>query len=434
MLKTEHKIIIGNSEQMSELEDGSVHLMVTSPPYPMIEIWDDLFARLDARIAELWRDLKAESVEESKEKIVIEIYRLMHENLAKVWKEVYRVLVDGGIACINVGDATRTVNSRFQLFPNHSKVIEHCEKIGFSALPHLLWKKPTTKPKYKGKGAFLGSGFLPPNAYVTLDCEYILIFRKGGLRKFDRHDPRRYQSAFTKEERDSWFTQIWDIVGTKQTESEIERRIAAFPEEVVYRLIRMFSIKGDIVLDPFLGSGTTTKVAIGCERNSVGYEVDEALLPLIKRKINFEQAALTELPWKVSVIKRDDRMKSEEKASTTAITQIIPKSEILTPEREAISEMKHLNEFEHPLKKWEKTRGFIGHGDRWLSFFSEVFDRPFTLHIEDQELSNRKIDKFGRIYVGKKVWDRFQVGDILRCVKDAQGNYYIQRKKLTAVS
>ena len=96
--------------------------------------------------------------------------------------------------------------------------------------------------------------------------------------------------------------------------------------------------------------------------------------------------------------------------------------------------MKRLNEFEHSLKKWEKTRGFIGHGDRWLSFFSEVFDRPFTLHIEDQELSNRKIDKFGRIYVGKKVWDRFQVGDILRCVKDAQGNYYIQRKKLTAVS
>ncbi|MEM2130349.1 MAG: site-specific DNA-methyltransferase [Candidatus Bathyarchaeia archaeon] len=434
MLKTEHKIIIGNSERMSELEDKSVHLMVTSPPYPMIEIWDDLFARLDAKIAERWRDLKAESAEENKERIVVEIYGLMHENLAKVWKEVYRVLVDGGIACINIGDATRTVNSRFRLFPNHSKVIEHCEKIGFSALPHLLWKKPTTKPKYKGKGAFLGSGFLPPNAYVTLDCEYILIFRKGGLRKFDRHDPRRYQSAFTKEERDFWFTQIWDIVGTKQTESEIERRIAAFPEEVVYRLIRMFSIKGDVVLDPFLGSGTTTKVAIDCERNSVGYEVDEALLPLIKRKINFEQAALTELPWKVSVIKRDDRMKSEEKASSTAITQIIPKREILIPEREAISEMKPLNEFEHTLKKWEKTRGFLGHGDKWLSFFSGVFDKPFTLNIDGRDLPNRRIDKFGRIYVGKRVWEDFQIGEQLICLKDSSGNYSIKRKNKCVIN
>jgi len=311
MLKTEHKIILGNSEQMSEVEDESVHLMVTSPPYPMIEIWDNLFGKLDSRIAELWQKLKVKSAEESKEKLVIEIYYLMHENLAKVWKEVYRVLIDGGIACINIGDATRTINNRFRLFPNHSKVIENCEKIGFTTLPHILWKKPTTKPKYKGKGAFLGSGFLPPNAYVTLDCEFILIFRKGDLRKFDQKDPLRYESAFTKEERDVWFTQIWDIVGTKQTRSEVERRIAAFPEEVVYRLIRMFSIKGDIVLDPFLGSGTTTKVAIECERNSIGYEIDENLSNLIKKKINFEQTSLIKKPWNVTIVKRDDRIKAK---------------------------------------------------------------------------------------------------------------------------
>jgi len=306
MLETEHKIVVGNSQRMPELEDESVHLMVTSPPYPMIKMWDDLFWKMDPRIAKLWSALKADEDEERKGRFVMEIYENMHENLATVWKEVYRVLVDGGIACINIGDATRTVDSRFRLFPNHSKIIEHCEKIGFRTLPYLLWKKPTTKPKYKGKGAFLGSGFLPPNAYVTLDCEFILIFRKGKLRKFKQHDPGRYESAFTKAERDSWFTQIWEIVGIRQTESKIERRIAAFPEEIATRLVKMFSIKGDTVLDPFLGSGTTTKVAIECERNSVGYEINENLLALIKKKIGLEQTTSAHVPWKISITKRED--------------------------------------------------------------------------------------------------------------------------------
>ena len=126
---------------MDEVKDSEVHLIVTSPPYPMIKMWDDLFNSLGC-----------------------ETYEEMHENLAGVWRECYRVLVDGGIACINVGDATRKVDRSFRLFPNHSKVIEHCEKIGFTTLPYTLWKKPTNKPKYNGKGALLGSGFLPPNA------------------------------------------------------------------------------------------------------------------------------------------------------------------------------------------------------------------------------------------------------------------------------
>jgi DNA modification methylase len=297
MLSTEHKIIIGNSQQMPELADSSVHLMVTSPPYPMIKMWDTLFARIDPKIAELWQELKADCREET----VTQIYECMHENLAKVWREAHRALVDGGIACINVGDATRTINGRFRLFANHSKIIEHCERIGFTALPYVLWKKPTTKPKYKGKGAFLGSGFLPPNAYVTLDCEFILIFRKGKLRHFPPNDQRRYDSAFAKKERDKWFSQIWTLAGTRQTESQIERRIAAFPEEIANRLIRMFSVKGDTVLDPFLGSGTTTKTAMQNERNSISYETDARLLPLIRKKINFKPTAC-----KLSIIKREN--------------------------------------------------------------------------------------------------------------------------------
>jgi site-specific DNA-methyltransferase (cytosine-N4-specific) len=299
---TEHKIILGNSQQMPELTDSSVHLMVTSPPYPMIKMWDTLFARMDPQIAELWRELKVDCREET----VMRIYESMHENLAKVWREAYRVMVDGGIACINIGDATRTVNGRFRLFPNHSKIIEHCERIGFTTLPYVLWKKPTTKPKYKGKGAFLGSGFLPPNAYVTLDCEFILIFRKGKLRQFACRDPNRYESAFTKKERDEWFSQIWTLAGTRQTESQIERRIAAFPEEIVNRLIRMFSVKGDTVLDPFLGSGTTTKTAMQNERNSVGYETDDSLLPLIKKKTAFKPTAETNTACRLSIIKREN--------------------------------------------------------------------------------------------------------------------------------
>jgi modification methylase len=280
-MHTQHRIILGNSQQMSELVDGSVQLMVTSPPYPMIQMWDELFAKADPKIAKLWRTLEANAEEET----VRQIYNAMHENLAKVWAETYRVLVDGGIACIDIGDATRTVNGKFQLYPNHSRITEVCEKIGFTTLPYILWKKPTTKPMYKGKGAFLGSGFLPPNAYVTLDCEFILLFRKGKLRKFPPKDALRYESAFTKVQRDEWFSQIWTLKGTRQTTSQLERRTAAYPEEIAQRLIRMFSIKGELVLDPFLGSGTTTKIAMQNERNSIGYETDPNMLPVITKKI-----------------------------------------------------------------------------------------------------------------------------------------------------
>jgi DNA modification methylase len=281
MPTTQHRIIFGNSQQMSELGDGCVQLMVTSPPYPMIAMWDEQFKKADTKISDLWRKLEADGKEET----VRQIYDAMHGCLAKVWAETYRVLADGAIAAINIGDATRNVNGRFQLFPNHSRIIEVCEKIGFTALPYILWKKPTTKPKYKGKGAFLGSGFLPPNAYVTLDCEFILLFRKGNLRKFPPHHAERYESRFTKAQRDEWFSQIWEFKGTRQTAGELERRTAAYPDEVAERLIRMFSVKGELVLDPFLGSGTTTKVAIANERNSIGYEADSKLLPTITAKI-----------------------------------------------------------------------------------------------------------------------------------------------------
>ncbi|MEM3696293.1 MAG: site-specific DNA-methyltransferase [Candidatus Bathyarchaeia archaeon] len=275
--RTRHKIVIGDSRHMDEVANESVHLIVTSPPYPMIDIWDGLFKKLGCKT-----------------------FNDMHDYLADVWAECKRVLVNGGIACINIGDALRKVNGVFRLFPNHAEVIKRFEELGFVTLPNILWKKPTTKPN-----SFLGSGFLPTNAYVTLDCEYILIFRKGGdLRKFLTKDPYRYASYYTKEERDVWFSQIWDIKGVKQESNEVERRVAAYPDEIPYRLLRMFSIIGDTVLDPFLGTGTTTKVAMNLHRNSIGYEIDEKMLTLIKKKIGYQQRLFEPHKFEIEIIKK----------------------------------------------------------------------------------------------------------------------------------
>ena len=261
MINHDYRVVIGDSREMAEVNDGSIHLIVTSPPYPMVAIWDDFFTEVSAST-----------------------YDAMHEYLNQVWREVERVLVPGGIACINIGDATRTRDGLFHLYPNHSRIIENFEKLSFVTLPYILWKKPTTKPHYKGKGAFLGSGFLPPNAYVTLDMEYILIFRKGPPRSFPPKDPDRYKSRFTKRERDEWFSQVWKVQGVRQNVDGLERRVAAFPEEIPRRLIRMFSVLGDLVLDPFLGSGTSLKVAMELGRRFVGYEKLEEMTEIIRRK------------------------------------------------------------------------------------------------------------------------------------------------------
>jgi len=261
MINHDYRVVIGDSREMAEVNDRSIHLIVTSPPYPMVAIWDDFFTEVSAST-----------------------YDAMHEYLNQVWREVERVLVPGGIACINIGDATRTRDGLFHLYPNHSRIIENFENLGFVTLPYVLWKKPTTKPHYKGKGAFLGSGFLPPNAYVTLDMEYILIFRKGPPRSFPPKDPDRYKSRFTKRERDEWFSQVWKVQGVRQSVDGLERRVAAFPEEIPRRLIRMFSVLGDLVLDPFLGSGTSLKVAMELGRRFVGYEKLEEMTEIIRRK------------------------------------------------------------------------------------------------------------------------------------------------------
>ena len=248
------RVLMESSEKMP-LADESVHLVVTSPPYPMIEMWDGLF--------EAWT---GRGVEDAR------FYDACHAALARVWDECARVLVPGGIAAINIGDATRTL-ADFRLYPNHVDVTQRCVAAGLTPLVPILWKKPTNKPN-----AFLGSGFLPPNAYVTLDCEFLLLFRKGAPRKLPPKDLLRYASEMSKAERDAWFTQVWDDVrGTAQQKDDLARRTAAYPEEVPYRLVRMFSLLGETVLDPFAGTGTTLRVAAAEGRRAVGFETEPAL-------------------------------------------------------------------------------------------------------------------------------------------------------------
>lgn len=248
---------LADARNMAAVAQGEAALVVTSPPYPMIAMWDGLFGAAGARG-----------------------YEGMHELLDGVWREVSRVLMPGGLACVVVGDALRKADGHFRLFPNHSRVTQAFEALGLQAMPYILWKKPTNRPN-----AFLGSGFSPPNAYVTLDCEFILIFRKGGLRKFPPGDERRRASVYSKAERDVWFSQIWDIKGSRQTQRGLSRRTAGFPPEVPKRLISMFSVTGDLVVDPFAGTGTTLAQAVLLGRRAVGYEWDAAMQGEIERTV-----------------------------------------------------------------------------------------------------------------------------------------------------
>jgi DNA modification methylase len=265
-METTHRIVTGDARTLSEIEDDSVELVVTSPPYPMIEMWDELFSDLDPAVGEA---LEAEDGRTA--------FDLMHGALESVWEELARVLVDGGIACINVGDATRTVDGSFRVYQNHSRVVDAFEQLGFEPLPEILWRKPANSA-----AKFMGSGMVPPNAYATLEHEYVLVFRNGTQRRsFEPNSERRYESAYFWEERNRWFSDVWtDVTGELQAIEGDERRdrSAAYPFAIPYRLVNMYSTYGDTVLDPFWGTGTTSLAAMAAGRNSIGYELREAFV------------------------------------------------------------------------------------------------------------------------------------------------------------
>lgn len=282
---TEHAILVDDARDVS-LPADSIDLVVTSPPYPMIEMWDEVFSALSPDVEDALTNGRG-----------MDAFELMHQTLDQVWERLADAVVDGGFVCINIGDATRTIDGDFQAFPNTARIIETFRDLGFHVLPRIYWQKPTNSPT-----SFMGSGTLPPNAYPKLEHEHILIFRNGSAKEFEPRDAVRYESAYFYEERNKWFSDHWTDVhgvqqafedatdspagpGADQEQSEHRDRTAAFPIVLPYRLINMFSVYGDVVYDPFAGTGTTTVAAMLTGRHSVGVEIDSAVAGVLDERV-----------------------------------------------------------------------------------------------------------------------------------------------------
>ncbi|KKQ67050.1 MAG: Modification methylase MjaI [Parcubacteria group bacterium GW2011_GWA2_38_27] len=256
-MQTKHKIITGDSRSMRELSDKSVHLIITSPPYWQLKDYGS-----DNQIG----------FNDSYEKYI--------NNLNLAWNECYRVLEDGCRLCVNVGDqfARSVYYGRYKVIPIRTEIIKFCETIGFDYMGAVIWQKTTTM-NTTGGATIMGSFPYPRNGILKLDYEFILIFKKQGQSlKVDRG--LKEKSKLTKEEWNEYFQGHWNFAGARQG-----GHIAIFPEELPKRLIKMFSFVGDTILDPFLGSGTTSLVAKNFDRNSIGYEINPNFISNIKNKI-----------------------------------------------------------------------------------------------------------------------------------------------------
>ncbi len=279
-MQTAHKFFYEDSRKLSAVRSAHIDLVITSPPYPMIEMWDEQFCALNPDIA-----LYLQRSDYNR------AFEMMHRELDLVWSELYRVMKEGALACINIGDATRTNNKRFQLFANHARIQNKFFDLGFAVLPMIIWRKQTNAPN-----KFMGSGMLPAGAYVTLEHELILIFRKGSRRSFDSAEDKhkRRLSAYFWEERNAWFSDLWEFKGVRQeiNNRELRSRSAAYPFALPFRLLNMFSVYGDTVLDPFSGTGTTALAAMAAGRHSVNCEMEKGFSPAVKDRIAAEVPGL----------------------------------------------------------------------------------------------------------------------------------------------
>jgi len=276
-MQNQATIILGDSRSMSEIGDSQIDLVVTSPPY-----WHLKDYGMPGQIG---------------------YGQSLHEYLCSlylVWQECFRILRPGSRLCVNIGDqfARAIIYGRYKVIPLHAEIISQSEKIGFDFMGSIIWQKKTTM-NTSGGATVMGSFPYPPNGIVELDYEYIHIFKKPGKNKQVSKEIKE-ASRLTKEEWKQYFAGHWVFKGAKQLDHE-----AMFPDELPRRLIRMFSFVDDTVLDPFLGSGTTVKVALEQGRNTFGYEINHNFVELIKEKLGLVNS-LPGLGKEVKIVERQE--------------------------------------------------------------------------------------------------------------------------------
>jgi DNA modification methylase len=276
-MKTLHRLIFGDSERMIELQDGSVHLVVTSPPYFNAPFdYPDLF----------------------------DSYEDYLNKMKKVAKEIKRVLADGRIVCI-VCDDTLINGKKYPVVADLTKIfIEE----GFEYRDKIIWLKPEGYIRISRRSGVLLQHPYPMYFYPDNIQETILIFQKG---KFDykiikKEVKEQSKIDILEYQEKKWYLNVWNIVNVLPIQNRLESGIAAFPEEIPYRLIKLFSYVGETVLDPFMGSGTTNKVATMLKRNSVGYEIDIELVEVVKKKMGINHELLFQRDYEVEIIVRED--------------------------------------------------------------------------------------------------------------------------------
>jgi site-specific DNA-methyltransferase (adenine-specific) len=254
---------------MNLLPDKSVHLALTSPPYWQLKDYGE-----ENQIG------------------FHQSYESYINNLNLVWNECYRVLHPGCRLCINIGDqfARAVYYGRYKVIPIRTEIIKFCETIGFDYMGAVIWQKVTTT-NTTGGASIMGSFPYPRNGILKIDYEFILIFKKPGNAPKPTQENKEL-SKMTTEEWNTYFSGHWNFAGAKQ-----EGHIAMFPEELPARLIKMFAFHGDTVLDPFMGSGTTSLAAKNLGRNSVGYEINPEFIEISKRKLDIKQPDLAETEY-----------------------------------------------------------------------------------------------------------------------------------------
>lgn len=235
------RVLCASSEQMQALPDQSVHLMVTSPPYNVGKTYD--------------------------QDLTLEEYLAL---LRRVWSEVLRVLVPGGRACINVANLGRK-----PYLPLHAYIVQEMAELGFLMRGEIIWNKAASASPSTAWGSWRSAS----NPTLRDVHEYILVFSKGMLKR--KRLPER-GSTVSRDEFLEWTKSVWSFP------AESARKIghpAPFPVELPYRLIQLYTYTGEVILDPFLGSGQTALAALQCGRRFVGYEIDPDYCALAEERI-----------------------------------------------------------------------------------------------------------------------------------------------------